>query len=171
MDIPDVVIRTRGLSKQTVTQKVCDELHSIARACSGHLTPEDVINNARDAESPIHEYFEWDDGQAAERFRYIQAAVLIRSVRVQVEIHPQDKPQMVRAFVSVTRQIQSNGDDSEKEEVKSYVPLEVALKTENYRNQMLENAFSELRSFQRKYSILQELATVFKEIEKLSIPV
>lgn len=172
----DVVIRKRGLSKQTLTQSVCDELHAIAKACNYHLTPDVVLRNAAKPESPIHDCFEWDDSQAAERFRYIQAAMLIRSVKVSVETHPQDKPKIVRAFVSVAETQESHDDGKEQEtdptqKTNFYVPLEVALKTDDYRSQMLDNAYRELRSFQRKYSVLKELTSVFDEIEKLAIPV
>lgn len=170
MSAPEITIRSRGVSKQTLTQSVCDELHLIAKANKGHLTPESVLLNARDLRSPIHNCFEWDDTQAGERFRLIQAAILIRSVRVSVETHPQDKPKIIRAFVSVTTRKETHDEDEESELINSYVPLDIALKTDDYRNQMLENAFRELRSFQRKYAILKELTGVFSAIEGLSIP-
>lgn len=173
MDVQDIIIHRRGLSKQTTTQAICDEMHAIAKACKNHLTPEAVLKNARKESSPIHNCFEWDDTAAGEKFRYLQACMLIRSVKVSVETHPQDKPKVIRAFVSVVAH--PGNDDSTNTETEAgegnncYVPLEVALNTPNYRDQMLENAFRELRSFQRKYSILKELASVFNEIERLAI--
>jgi len=160
----DIVIRTRGLSEGR-TQIIRDELHLLAKACDDKLTPEIILENAKSKSSPIHDYFIWDDTVAGERFRLLQAAMLMRTVKALVETHPQDKPKMVRAFVSVVTQ----SADGEASNV--YVPLSVALKVEDYRDQMLENAFRDLRAFQRKYSVLKELAKVFDSIEQLVIPV
>ncbi len=163
----ELVIRRRGLARQEKTQVICDELHLIAKASNNHLTPEIVLKNAEKTDSPLHDYFEWDDTEAAAKYRYIQAAMLIRSVKVSVETHPQDQPKIIRAFVSVASKPELTDST---ESVNSYVPLQVALESDDYRNQMLENAFRELRSFQRKYAVLKELAGLMGEIEKLSIP-
>jgi hypothetical protein len=162
----DLVIHTRGVSKQAMTQSVCDELHRIASACSGGITPDDVLRNAKSESSPIHDCFEWDDTVAGEKFRFIQAAMLIRSVKVRVETHPQEEPKIVRAFVSVTTET-----DKTDESINKYVPLESALRNEGYRHQMIENALRELKAFQRKYALLSELSSVIQEIERLHIEV
>lgn len=52
---------------------------------AGRLLPQDVLNAARNPESPIHECFEWNDCLAAESFRLDQARDLIRRVRIEVE--------------------------------------------------------------------------------------
>lgn len=46
----------------------------------GHITPEGVVNAARDPKSPLHCKFEWDDGIAAEQYRRDQARTLIRKL-------------------------------------------------------------------------------------------
>jgi hypothetical protein len=48
----------------------------------GILTPDIVVNEARPADSPLHNRFEWDDSIAAEAHRRAQAQELIRSVKV-----------------------------------------------------------------------------------------
>jgi hypothetical protein len=48
----------------------------------GYLNPASVVRAARDDASPLHQYFNWDDGDAADRYRLFQAGVLIRRVRV-----------------------------------------------------------------------------------------
>lgn len=52
---------------------------------SGKLTPEQVVDAARDEASPLHVYFEWRDDKAADAYRIEQARSLIRSVTVRVE--------------------------------------------------------------------------------------
>ena len=48
----------------------------------GRLTPESVVEAARDASSPLHEHFNWNNESAAHSHRIEQARRLIRSIRV-----------------------------------------------------------------------------------------
>jgi hypothetical protein len=59
-----------------------EELQAIAAANGGRLTAEMVVQAARDEESPLHDFFTWDDAAAAAEHRIAQARALIRSVRV-----------------------------------------------------------------------------------------
>lgn len=52
---------------------------------TGRLTPELVVESARDPKHPLHDQFEWDDSIAAEQFRCQQARALIRRVEVIVQ--------------------------------------------------------------------------------------
>lgn len=49
---------------------------------NGKLTTQAVIEDAKDENSPLHGYFEWDDAAAAEKWRTEQARRLIREVRL-----------------------------------------------------------------------------------------
>lgn len=49
---------------------------------NGRLTPESVLEDARDPESPLHDQFEWDTDKAAHRYWLDQARTIITSVRV-----------------------------------------------------------------------------------------
>ena len=48
----------------------------------------------------------------------------------------------------------------------NYEQTKNIIKVEEKRRSLLEQALSELRTFQRKYSMLKELAEVFAEIDK-----
>lgn len=50
------------------------------------LTAEDVVEAAKDPESPIHDLFQWDDSSAAHEYRLGVARRFISSIRVKVEI-------------------------------------------------------------------------------------
>lgn len=52
-------------------------------------TPKAVVDHARNPRSPLHSFFCWDDGVAAERYRIIQARELLR-VRVEIINHTID---------------------------------------------------------------------------------
>lgn len=52
---------------------------------TGRLTPESVVDAARDPEHPLHECFTWNNTDAAHAYRLDQARKLIASVRVVIE--------------------------------------------------------------------------------------
>ena len=66
-----------------------DALHRtlarLAEAGEGVLTPDAVVEAAASPDSPLHGYFEWDDTEAARKYRLEQARTLIRSVHVEVQ--------------------------------------------------------------------------------------
>jgi phage terminase Nu1 subunit (DNA packaging protein) len=52
----------------------------------GRLTAQMVLQEARAASSPLHGFFEWDDSEAAEKWRLEQARELVRRVKIVVEV-------------------------------------------------------------------------------------
>ena len=64
------------------------------------LNPESVVRVAKD--NPIlRDYFEWNDGEAAQRYRLMQAGILIRRVRVNVVMRQQAARQIDVQLVKV----------------------------------------------------------------------
>jgi hypothetical protein len=59
---------------------------------NGLLTPDGVLEEAKDESNPLHPAFEWDDAVAGKRWRRKQAQELIYSVRV---ICDNEKPEPV----------------------------------------------------------------------------
>lgn len=48
-------------------------------AKNGEITPEQVVEDARPVDSPLHPYFEWNDSLAAHNWRIEQARRLLQS--------------------------------------------------------------------------------------------
>jgi len=61
-----------------------ERLERIRERNDGVLTPSDVVEDARRATSPLHNFFTWDDTVAAHQYRLDQARTLIRNVKVEV---------------------------------------------------------------------------------------
>lgn len=118
-----------------------DELSRIYTS-HGQLTPKLVVDLARNPEHPLHNRFEWDDAVAGEKYREVQAAELIRSVKVvRKEKEPGDAD--VRQFVHVER---PTGN--------SYVPLEEVIRDDIATAVMLRQAEREWKQLLRKYEAL-----------------
>lgn len=49
------------------------------------VTPEAIITDATDPESPLHKFFQWDDATAAESWRRFQARQLVNHLLVAVQ--------------------------------------------------------------------------------------
>lgn len=54
----------------------------------GRITPERVVEAASEVTHPLHDFFEWDDSEAARRFRITQARTLIVRVKVEYRTTP-----------------------------------------------------------------------------------
>jgi len=68
----------------------------------GRLTPSVVVDQARPADHPLHERFDWDNETAGEAWRRVQAQQLIRSVRVVYREPTETDPgESVRAWHAV----------------------------------------------------------------------
>lgn len=77
-------------------EKVAERLRELERD-NGRLAPVDVVEAARDPASPLHSHFTWDDTEAAEKYRLMQARTLIRTVKLEITIR--DVPLSVVGYV------------------------------------------------------------------------
>lgn len=75
------------MAKKTETKKarIAREIASCADR-QHRITPDAVVERARDPQSVLHNEFEWDDALAAKQARLDRARELIREVRVMVEV-------------------------------------------------------------------------------------
>jgi hypothetical protein len=64
-------------------------LNEMAKRNGGRITAEQLVNAARDDDSPLHDYFEWDDTTAAHQWRITQARALIGSAKLNITINSQ----------------------------------------------------------------------------------
>jgi hypothetical protein len=65
--------------------EIADRIFCLERE-KGRLIPADLVEDARDPDSPLHAYFTWDDTEAAEKYRLHQARTIIRSVKCDVTV-------------------------------------------------------------------------------------
>ncbi|WP_287004605.1 MULTISPECIES: hypothetical protein [Gordonia] len=121
----------------------------------GELTPQSVVDVARNGEHPLHSRFEWDNEVAGEAYRRVQAAELIRSVRITYKETPESGARSVRAFSSL--------NDSADPTRKGYAPTEELVENELTRKILLRNLEREINSLKAKYGHLQEFADLMSE--------
>lgn len=115
------------------------------RKKKGVLIPEEVVAEARKSRSPLHDAFEWDDTEAANQYRLVQARSLVAAVEIVTTDTEDQKP--VRAFVHLS----SAG---------GYQDTVLALRTEPTRQEVMEKARREMESWVRRFGHLEEFAEI-----------
>lgn len=140
--------------KQEMT--ILEELTLIADSNNGFIDPVKVVEYARSPDTALHSKFEWDDTEAAEKYRIWQARMIIRA-EVEVITEANDTPS--RRFVSLL-------DDRKADTDRGYRAMVSVLSDEALRMKLLDEAKRDMLLFRRKYSMLKELAEVFAAMDK-----
>lgn len=115
------------------------------------LTPQNLVDLARDEKSVLHSDFEWNDTIAGEKYRNIQASEMIRLLVIETEdanIEP------IRVFQKV-------------EETHVYEPTKMIVQQEDKYQSLLKQAKADLEVFRKRYHSLVELQEIFEQIDKL----
>jgi len=127
---------------------------SALQEAQGGLTPDAVVADAADPDSPLHEAFEWDDAVAGAAYRLTQARYVLRSLVVSTESVNDGRP--IRYFVNV---------EGEKDEPATYRPLEDVLSDAVLRRTVIARALKELDAWQRRYDEMVEFASLVSAID------
>lgn len=126
------------------------EVESIAAAHGGLATPEAVVAFAENPSTALHSCFEWDDSEAAKKYRLVQAAEVIRVTVTLIEA-PDGTPTRIRAFVSLPSDRGVNG----------YRRTVDVLADPDQRAELLTMAQREYKAYRTRYQHLNELAVLF----------
>ncbi len=108
---------------------------------TGPLTADRVLDEAADAKSPLHKYFEWDDRKAAHQYRLEQARRLIRSIEVVIE-DAKGKDVALKAYYNV----------ADAEGQRSYEPMEFVFSSPDLSDQVIEQARTQLEAWRARFA-------------------
>lgn len=136
-----------------------DELEIVRQKHNGFLRPQDVVEYARNKKTRLHGYFEWDDTEAAKRYRLAQATALIK---VSVIVEP-SRNEKVRAYVSLSTDRHKGG---------GYRSIVEVMNDDALKEVLLQDAYRDLQHFNSKFEKLREcaeLSNVFQAID-VSVP-
>ncbi len=122
----------------------------------GEITPQDVVDDARHGNSPLHSFFEWDEGAAAEAYRLGQARGLIRAV---VAIYTSETAPAVRARAYV--HIAERGAEHYRE-------TGHAMSQTKTRAMVLRRAWEEFMQWRKRYKDLKELSELFAVADEIA---
>lgn len=142
------------------------EIERIKAKHNGELTAEILLKEARPVNSVLHHCFNWNDSDAAHRYRVNQARELLQNI--QVSIVSDGEPRKVRVYEVVRRQegkgVYKNIETMTSDDVE-YIRVQVVKALTSYRNKLsvydqfrlsvkhLDNAISELGVLEAKKQV------------------
>ena len=133
----------------------------------GKLTPDIVLASAISEESPIHHCFEWEESNAAAQYRLLQAADLIRKVKVKVRVGESDI-RSVRAYVNIANPADDKLNLSLSQwRRRIYVPVTDALRKVSTRDQVISALYREVIEWQRRAEAYEVFAEACKAVKKI----
>jgi hypothetical protein len=116
-------------------QKIGEELEQIKAKST--LTPENVVERAKDKKSILHQYFDWDNTEAAEKWRLSQARNITNHIMEIIVVRGEEIEE--KAYFNVTAKNDEN----------IYVSLSEAITTPSYKRQLLKEMESTLENLLR----------------------
>lgn len=134
--------------------EIKQELDSL-RGVDGVIHPSDVIEAARHPASPLHGSFEWNDSEAADKYRLVQARSLIARYTITHEVAP-DEYVTVRRYVAL------------REDRGGYRTIEDIAESPSLREGLLDQLAQDLALLRARYSAYEkvlQLPALFREID------
>lgn len=123
------------------------------------ITVDMVLAEAKDTDHPLHKLFEWDDAEAAEKFRKMQAYAMILSSRFTVQLVQQENSHVkVMKSARVRRLVNSFNGEGFKMRID-------ALKNDQDRAGLIEKKKASLRSWCQSVVDISELKPLRETIE------
>lgn len=136
-------------------QVIGEELERIRDIYGGEVSPQHVYDESRHKKAALYSYLEWDNEKCGDRWRLEQIKRMIRIVYVRIE--DDGEPRETRAMVSVI---------SHETGTKRYVSVERAMKDNDYRKQVIQEAMNKANTWRNKYREYKELGKIFQAIDE-----
>jgi hypothetical protein len=119
----------------------------------GFVTPEKVLEKAKDKNTELYNAFEWDDKKAAHKYRIDIAGNIIRSI-ITIE-ETDDEPIVYRSWEHV-----------KTEEESGYLPIKKVMHDESYREQVFKNIFREITYLKNKAESYENAFPVMNKVSR-----
>lgn len=127
-------------------QKVADEIIALG----DEVTPEQIVDAARDSNTELHKCFDWNDATAAEKWRKQQARQIMCYLVIKEDAEEEKEPP-IHVFYK-------NDNGGYKQAAKIF-------RNEDEYQKLLQLAYAELHAFKVKYARLKELAEILALID------
>lgn len=140
------------------TKEVIKEIIEIDKSVG--LTAENLLNRAKDKKSLLHDFFDWDNSSAAEKWRLHEARHVVNEIKIIVD----QKSLYNYENVKVTILSPETGELIQERQYKSHVDI---MNSEDFRKQMITTALNHITYWEDKYKHYKELQPIFNSIHKV----
>ena len=148
-----------GPFKNRDAKKIGKYLEQLHEENNKHLTPDVLVEYASNPDSPIHEYFDWNNKSAAKKYRLQQARLILNSLKVQIISYTNGK---ITSRVEINEFTNIKSPD-EKQLV--YRITTEAMENQYERDYILRNAIREISIWRMKYERLKELSEIINVVK------
>jgi hypothetical protein len=142
-----------GLRLRGDAQAVGERIEALRAASAGELTPQVLVEDARQPDSPLREEFNWNDERAAELYRLNRARGLLNGI-VRVVVRVKNSPVQMQQSVRVVQVIQNPDGKSINRAV--YISPEAAFSREDWRAQVFESCQRQIADLEGRLRRLGE---------------
>jgi len=136
-------------------QDVGEALEQLEVKPGDYHRTEEVMEVARDPDSPLHRCFEWDDSVAAELHRLNQCRQMLRSIAC--VIVKNEKPEKRPIYIHVT-----------DEDGPRYVNADRVASDERLKKSAVEEALTALGGWRRRFEFIDDLSPIFEAIDEIA---
>lgn len=137
-------------------EEIKERLAELEREGRGRLTPQAVVEDARDPTSPLHDLFQWDLGKAAYQHWLDQAREIIVSVEY-----------VFKTDTTVVKSVYYHRDPNAAGNEPGYVSVPTLRTDEDYARAALVDAFRRVGDELRRAQKLGLALKLDKDVEKL----
>jgi hypothetical protein len=130
--------------------KVANEIRSIG----DDVTPQQIVEYAKDENTELHKCFTWDNNVAAEKWRLQEARQIVVCLRITKEENEVKTNTPIRVFYKTD-------DDG------GYKPTQVIVKNADEYEKLLNRVTNELKTFRNKHKNLIEFEEVWSAIDNI----
>jgi hypothetical protein len=131
-------------------EMVASEIESIGDGA----TPEQIVAKAQNKRTALHQCFDWDDDEAAKKWRLQQARQVVNSIVVYEQPEEEQPPQYIsRAFENVT----VGGG-------RAYVPIKAAMDNDAWREEVFGQITAAIFAQERKAESYEHMFPELKDL-------
>lgn len=170
--------RRKGFQIKTNPQIVGEYCYELEQKKGGKLTPKELVEAARDVNSPLHNEFEWDDTKAAQKYREWQARYIISSIELTIVNIPAEPTKMNLHITNDVSDEETENEETLAYGVKFYHSLDsdgtgyenvVSIsEDEEKAKKLLENCKKDIGTFREKYNTLRStLPKLFEAMDEV----
>ena len=150
-----------------VAELVGPEIQALSQEAGEEVTPAEYLNwVATHPHSESHALFEWDDTEAAKKYRLHQARNIINSIEIKIIDHRGDET-FVPAWLNIKAQ-----NDEEESPRQVYTSFESVVNDNEKSQLVVAQARKEFISWRRRYLLFRNelpLAAIFAATDELEL--
>lgn len=159
MEISEVRWRDRFPSNGVNPVEAYREILRLKSENQNSVSPELLVESAKNIDSALNTLFTWDDTEAARSYRILQAATILRSIEVVYVSGPKNP---VRAF-----EIVQNKRRGDPKTVTLYSTVEEACADPDVHARLVAEAVRGLMAWRNRYQNLNEMRQLVRIIDKV----